>query len=75
MQMPRDDFGGILAQNKGVKMLTILGTLMWLVLPLTATVVGYFLLRRKLNADPNANIEAGVHSLREFRSLLNSDED
>jgi len=56
-------------------MLTILGTLMWLVLPVGASVIGYFLLRRKLNADPNANIEAGVHSLREFRSLLNSDRD
>lgn len=56
-------------------MLTILGTLMWLVLPITATVVGYLLLRRKINADPNANIEAGVHSLREFRSTLKSDQD
>lgn len=67
--------GGILTPNRGVKMLTILGTLVWLVLPITATVVGYFLLRRKINADPNANIEAGVNSLREFRSLLNSDQD
>ncbi|MCX6402408.1 MAG: hypothetical protein NT032_00455 [Actinobacteria bacterium] len=56
-------------------MLTILGTLMWLVLPVAATVVGYFLLRRRQNADPNANIEAGVNSLREFRILLNSDQD
>jgi hypothetical protein len=75
MQMLGRSLGGILALNKGVKMLTILGTLVWLVLPVSATVIGYFLLRRKLNADPNANIEAGVNSLREFRSLLNSDQD
>lgn len=75
MQMPAHALGGILAPNKGVGMLTILGTLVWLVLPISATVIGYFLLRRKLNADPNANIEAGVNSLREFRSLLNSDQD
>lgn len=56
-------------------MLTILGTLVWLILPITATVVAYFLLRRRLNADPNPNIEAGVNSLREFRTLLNSDQD
>lgn len=68
-------FGTILAPIEGVEMLTILGTLIWLILPVSATVVAYFLLRRRLNADPNANIEAGVNSLREFRTLLNSDQD
>ena len=67
MQMLTLRFGTILAPIEGVVMLTILGTLVWLILPITATVVAYFLLRRRL--------KAGVNSLREFRTLLNSDQD
>lgn len=47
------------------------GAIAWLLIPLLAPTIGWYLMRRRANRDPNADIIAGVSELQRFQSALN----
>lgn len=47
-----------------------LSALLWLLIPISAPIAAWVFYSRRAKADPNANIEAGVNELDQFRRTL-----